>query len=444
MAEATSEAPLDSVDRRLRWLGYAYLILLVFEGALRKWILPGFSDPLLLVREPIVLAAYGLCLVHQRYPWNRYVVVGFTIAFLSVVVTMFVGHRDPVVAAYGFRTNFLHLPFAFIMGRVFFRDDVIRIGRWWLWGSVLMTAIIVAQFYFPQSAWINRSVGGMEGGGFAGAGGRYRPPGTFSFIIGVVWFYTFAMAFLVAAMTQHKRYSKLFLMLAAGAIIVAVPVSISRMLILSAGLTFLVGLLSSTVQKAAIFRFVRLALFAGLGLFIAGQLEVFEEAKETFFLRWEQAAAHTDQEAGEAIVSRIADEFLGPFQLEDGQPFFGLGIGAGTQVGVHLRTGERGFELGEGEWFRIIGESGLILGILFILWRIWVTVKLGRYTITALRRGNGIGIILFSATAYNLLLGQLGQTTVNGFTVVGLGLTIAAMRTPPASKAESSPDGIPG
>ena len=35
---------------------WAYLLLLIFEGALRKWFLPGLATPLLIIRDP--LAAY--------------------------------------------------------------------------------------------------------------------------------------------------------------------------------------------------------------------------------------------------------------------------------------------------------------------------------------------------------------------------------------------------
>ena len=39
----------------LKKLFWAYFLLLIFEGALRKWILPQLSAPLLLVRDPIAL-----------------------------------------------------------------------------------------------------------------------------------------------------------------------------------------------------------------------------------------------------------------------------------------------------------------------------------------------------------------------------------------------------
>ena len=39
------------VIENLKRLIWVYFILLVFEGALRKWFLPGLSTPLLIVRD---------------------------------------------------------------------------------------------------------------------------------------------------------------------------------------------------------------------------------------------------------------------------------------------------------------------------------------------------------------------------------------------------------
>jgi hypothetical protein len=428
MAERKAYEKINGVDKILRWLAWSYIALLLIEGALRKWVMPGLSDILLLARDPIVLSAYAVALTHGRFPLNKYVISGLALMSVAILATLLVGHGNLLVTAFGFRANFFHIPFAFIMGTVLFRSDVVTIGRWWLWGTLLMTALIVMQFYSPQSAWINRSVGGLEGGGFSGALGRYRPPGTFSFIVGVVWFYTFSTAFLVTGLTQHKRYSKFLMALSAMAIFIAIPVSISRSLILAAGLTFAVGLFISTFQKNALMRYVRIALIACMGLLIANQFTVLDDAKEAFLDRWERSTGESKGGVQHALVSRIIDDFIGPFTQSEDIPLLGEGMGAGTQIGAKLLTGERGFDLGESEWYRLTGEGGLILGTLFIMWRVWVTVQLGKYAFITFRRGNGLGLIFLSATAYNLLVGQFGQSTINGFMVVGIGLTIASMR----------------
>ncbi len=318
---------------------------------------------------------------------------------------------------------------AFIMGSIFYRRDVINIGKWWLIATIPMTVIICLQFYSPQSAWINQGVGGVEGAGFSGAMGRYRPPGTFSFIVGVVWFYVFATAFLVAGMTQHKRYPKWVIIAAAFAITIAIPVSISRMLILAAGLTLFVGVFITSLQKNALIRYLRVAVFIFVGFFIAGQLPVFDEAKETFAARWQHSTGESQGGIQEAIVMRMVDEFVGPFFQEEDLPFFGVGLGAGTQVGNQLLRGSTSFQLGEGEWFRTVAEGGIVFGGLFILWRVALLVALAKFFLRAYFNGNGLALILLLTSALNILTGQLGQSTILGFTVIGIGLTAASVRT---------------
>jgi hypothetical protein len=428
MPQHTQYTPFDKPTRQLRWLVVLYIGLLVLEGALRKWVLPSLSDVLLLIREPVVIAAYLLAFTHKKFPVNRIVVTGLVLMSAWSIETMILGHANLLVTCFGFRANFLHIPFAFIIGSVFYRSDVIDLGKWWLLGTLLMTAIIILQFNSPQSAWINRSIGGTTGAGFSGAMGKYRPPGTFSFIVGIVWFYTFSMAFLVAGMTQHKRYSKWILVTSAVAVLLAIPISISRSLLLAVGLTFTVGMLASSLQKNTLMRYSRVALFICVALVAANQFSIFDNAKEAFLSRWESSTGVDRGGVTNAIGGRLIDEFMGPFSGKEGLPSFGKGIGAGTQPGTKLLSGYRGFNLGEGEWYRITGEGGIVLGGLFILWRIWLTLKLSSYAFIKLRNGNGMAMIFLSATVFNLLIGNLGQTTIHGFTILGIGLTIASMR----------------
>jgi hypothetical protein len=129
-----------------------------------------------------------------------------------------------------------------------------------------------------------------------------------------------------------------------------------------------------------------------------------------------------------AIIERTLNELTAPVEVEADSPFFGVGIGAGTQAGSQMLTGSRSFHLGEGEWFRIVGERSVFVGSQWIAWRLWIAISLLKHGSIAFRKGNGMGLILLSAVAYNLLLGKLWQTTVQGFTIVGIGLTISAMR----------------
>ena len=85
--------------RRLIWL---YLLLLIFEGAFRKWIIPQLSAPLLLVRDPVVVAIYVLALRARLFPQNTFVVSLEIIALLSWATGIIV-----LLPLYSIRTTIL-------------------------------------------------------------------------------------------------------------------------------------------------------------------------------------------------------------------------------------------------------------------------------------------------------------------------------------------------
>ena len=51
-ARPTTSDPL----KVLRWLIWTYFWLLLFEGGLRKWIVPSLANPLLIIRDPVLFA----------------------------------------------------------------------------------------------------------------------------------------------------------------------------------------------------------------------------------------------------------------------------------------------------------------------------------------------------------------------------------------------------
>ena len=110
----------EKAIKYVRGLIWAYFVLLIFEGSLRKWVLPQFSDILLVVRDPVVLAIYGFAIRGRVFPNNGYVVSLGVLGVLSWLVSLVVLQPylslQPLilVTGFGFRSNFLHLPLIFI------------------------------------------------------------------------------------------------------------------------------------------------------------------------------------------------------------------------------------------------------------------------------------------------------------------------------------------
>jgi len=98
------------------WL---YFILLIFEGAFRKWILPQFSTPLLLVRDPLVLYLFLSASYNRIIFFNSYIFYAIVIVFIGFIATMITGHGNFFVAIYGARIFLIHFPMIFLIGTVF-------------------------------------------------------------------------------------------------------------------------------------------------------------------------------------------------------------------------------------------------------------------------------------------------------------------------------------
>ena len=125
--------------KHIKWLIWLYFWLLIFEGTFRKWILPQYSDVLLVVRDPVVLVIYLMAIKARVFPRNGYIIWLGGIGFLSLLVSLVV--LEPylslkpliLVTGFGFRCNFLHLPLIFIMGKVLDLEDIKKLG-WWIFG----------------------------------------------------------------------------------------------------------------------------------------------------------------------------------------------------------------------------------------------------------------------------------------------------------------------
>src|SRR5207244_7412191 len=88
------ETPEEKAKHRVRQLIWLYLWLLVIEGALRKWVMPRYSNPLLLVRDPVLLVIYFYTLRAHIFPRNAFVILLWTIGILSLVASVEIGRAS--------------------------------------------------------------------------------------------------------------------------------------------------------------------------------------------------------------------------------------------------------------------------------------------------------------------------------------------------------------
>ena len=415
--------------RRAIWL---YIILLIFEGALRKWFLPSLATPLLVVRDPIVI---WLTLKAWQRGWlsNPLILAMMGAATVSFVLTLLAGHHNLMVGVFGWRIYFFHFPMIFIIGKVLTRDDVLKVGRFFLLASIPMTILIAIQFHSPETAWVNLGVGGEGTAGFSGAKGYMRPPGTFSFISGYVMFQGVVGCYLLYYLVMNNylpskyRFPLWLLIIMAGCYLFAIPTSISRssffQTLVFVGFLFLAALRKNQLKD----KFIKFLAIGGLVMMIFSFFNIGTTSMDAFMERF-TSANKAEGGTGGVIGNRYIGGLLGSLINFD-IPICGYGIGLGTNVGASLMQGNMytfGFN-GEVEWGRIIGECGMLIGLIIIGIRVLVSFDLLKRAYFCLtRRFDLLPWMLSAGMILNVPQGQWSIPTNLGFCILLGGLTLAA------------------
>ena len=174
-------------------------------------------------------------------------------------------------------------------------------------------------------------------------------------------------------------------------------------------------------------------LVAGVGGLIALGILIntpaFQTATEAFTARMEMANGAEGGLQG-VLADRYLGGLIGALSYNPGNyHFFGGGLGMGTNAGSMLMKGDVHFLIAEGEWGRLIGEMGPLLGLLAILIRLLFS---GRLVIQAFKKLSGGELLPWLLLSFALLTipqGQWAQPTSLGFCVMIGGLVLASLRT---------------
>jgi len=418
---------------------WIYFWLLLCEGVLRKWVWPSQSDLLFVIRDPVAILAYVLALRAGVFPIRPAVIVLGVMMLLSVLFTL-TTDTPPLVLLFGLRTDFLHLPLVFVIAAVMDRNDVTRMGRWFMIASIPIVILMVRQFDADPGDPINVGAGGFSGGQLRGAMGKIRPPGPFSFITGPVSYFSIVAAYVCHGWSEARSYPRLWLWLGTCAVIAVVPVSISRSLLLGVLIVIAFAGVVTLRNPRTVPRFIGPVVVAGSFLAFAADT-VYVQA---FLTRWDEASSAGNAGFYNNSVARLIGTFTQPFMIASDTPLLGHGVGMGTVAGSRLMTGKFMFVLSESELMRNILELGPVLGFAFIAWRAWLAITLvARGWRAAREEGDVLPWMLAGATFLNVLTGQWGQATQLGFAVLGAGLTLAALNRPAADDWSEETDTAP-
>jgi hypothetical protein len=288
-----------------------------------------------------------------------------------------------------------------------------------------MTWIVAQQFQADRFDIMNVASGGT-GHQMMTSGDKVRASGTFSFISGIVFYYCFAVAFIIHGFLNKSVYPKWMLYLGTGSTFLAMVTAGSR------------SVIAESLQVVACFAFLvyyKPKEFGRIGtsvmaistiiLILYSQIDLFKEGIGFLSLRFEEAS-NVEGNPIEAYLIRYWDIIVSPYYYSMWTGFFGNGLGTATRAGAALGGGYGGAEL---SWSRPIMENGFLIGILFLAWRVWITKNLFLLCLKGIKRENYLAIFIFGAAGPVLLFGILGQPTNLGFAAFGGGLCLAAAKT---------------
>jgi hypothetical protein len=412
--------------KKLFWL---YFLLLIFEGALRKWIFPPLSAPLLLIRDPIALMIISEAYRENKWPEKWSAVTGILGAGLVglCVIQLVAGNNPWFAGLYGLRSYLLPFPVAFIMGENLDEEDLRKFGVMTLWILLPMTLLEIAQYLAPSGSFLNK--GAYEGAEqITYVGARVRASGTFSFVTGPTSFSPLAAAFIFYGFVNEKLAPKWLLWAAAFALVLSVPVIGSRTLVYELGGVVVCAGIAALCGVSQLFQSMRVVVPLLAISFLVSLLPLFSEASVNLHQRFAQAS-NSEGSLTHAVEERTFGSIIYTIEQTDftSNPF-GSGMGIGAAAITKLTIGMVTFLAGEGEFGRALYELGPFPGLLFMIFRLVLAISIVAAAVARARSHKPLALLLVPLMFGSLLLNLMEQPTEQGFMVIGLAFSLGALR----------------
>ncbi|KPF47829.1 hypothetical protein IP87_00305 [beta proteobacterium AAP121] len=448
--------------RQVVALVFAIYLLAIFEGALRKWALPQFSQYLFFVRDPLLLVAYALAWQHGLWPRRQPL---FTAALWMAVLGVALGAAQAasgppselrlLLGVYGWRAYFLYVPLAFLVGQTFQARDLQRLYALTLFLALPIGLLVAAQFFSPPGAAINVGSAADEDlqfRGLAATAERTRPMGPFASGAGQQQFAATACAIaLLAFLTPRRLPQPPWWLLAGGAagVLTALALSGSRGTVLQAGLCLAFAVLLGLLGRGAALKTRALVWPLTLSvLSLALYPLVFPEGFAAFVERWTVADAAESRHFEWGVFGRAAYGLIDFGRLLGEVPLLGWGLGYGGNASITLDAvidGVRPGQLAETDFARHMVDIGPLAGLGYITFRLLLAGWLAMQVLRTLKLSDDPApMLLFSYVGYVLVLGQItGQGAINVYGWLFAGLLIAACRQAPPRHPRHGKPGRP-
>ncbi|HJX28054.1 MAG TPA: hypothetical protein VJ885_09085 [Thermoanaerobaculia bacterium] len=395
--------------RRWRAAIQLAMVLLILEGAIRKWVFPGAQDLVYFAKDVFFLGAYlGFLRERRRLRDSLPRIAGLTAlisvaAFYGLLQVLNPLLPNLLVGVLGFKAYFFYVPLLWVVPATFpSAATMAKFLRRYALIAIPVGLLATAQFFSSPTSVLNTYARPGEGESFYattfGSSSFVRVTGTFSFISGYTSYLLATVILLLGLLgtTRWRFRGNLLLFLALAMTLLGILMTGSRgpLILLAFVLPFYWWLVIREQGGGALFARVLLGMSLVFGIVAyAG-----EEAIGAFYGR---ASISSD------FQGRLATPFLQPFDLLPQAGLFGFGIGASHQTAVAVTKGlvpyswTRGIVV-EGETGRIMLELGGLGFVLMYLIRLYLPLF-------ALRRLGTLRVPWYRAVGTSCLLFLLAQ-----------------------------------
>lgn len=419
-----------AAQRQLVAMITAFYMALLFEGVLRKWVLPQASNALVFIRDPLMVA---ICVLYWRLGPSqaaRHVlgIAGIGACGLALCAGCQAATSElawPAVLA-GFRNYGLFMPVCCAIRDAFAAEDYRRWLRLNCWLAAPVGVLVALQYRAPPSALINAVPGGGNEGVFLVVEDVVRPYGLFSFSLGHSAYAALMAGVALAILTggAGPRFGRTAIAVGLGGIATMGLFSGSRTYFLLATSVIAMFLATATAFGPARTKTAALGVACAI---IGGLVLVAFCLPDVVSVMVERQTAAVAAEG--STVDRIL-EVVTQFAQEAGEvPVFGYGLGSGTNIAAFVASGSTNHIMAEYELTRIIEELGPIFGGFYLLLRWSFMIWLAKLAVVAARDGNlqpacFLGFIVPVFLAHDITL----QNTMIGIGWFSAGILMSAER----------------
>lgn len=304
-------------------------VAVLFEGAIRKWILPQGQELVYFLKDVFLVGAY-LKFYFAPDPEIRAYrlrIPGALIFLLCTIVSFSALNpniNSLLLSAYGIKIYFFYVPMAFMMPYLFKSEkEMVQQLSWYTLLAIPICLLGFLQWKSDTFSMLNTFASGMGESGATtfGFGDHARITGTFSYLTGhttfVIFFATFCLVLLSLEQTRWKwLYSAITLpMLAANALMGGSRASLITIGFVTTGFAFasFAGRIGSSKN------FLRILIFGAIAV-VGGISYMFTDAWASWSTRY--------QISGDNLKTRVVDHpltALGKALSDGGMTGYGIG-----------------------------------------------------------------------------------------------------------------------